>query len=96
VGVRPDGGLLRDRFQTYILPTTLDSPQIEVALVEVPYSRGPGGAKGLGEMPMSGGGPAVANAVAHALGVRVRDLPVTPEKIYHAVKQSRQATGGQP
>ncbi len=87
VGVRPDGALLRDRFQTYILPTTLDAPQIDVALLEIPYSRGPGGAKGLGEMPMSGGGPAVANAVAHALGVRITDLPVAPERILAAMQR---------
>jgi CO/xanthine dehydrogenase Mo-binding subunit len=85
VGVQPDGSLLRDRFQTYILPTSLDAPPIEVKLLEIPYSRGPGGAKGLGETPMNGGAPAVANAVAHALGSRVRDLPVTPEKIYALV-----------
>ena len=46
-----------------------------------------GGAKGLGEMPMSGGGPAVANAVAHALGVRVVDLPVSPERIFAALQR---------
>ena len=42
VGVRPDGGLLRDRFQTYILSTTLDAPEIQTRIVEIPYSRGPG------------------------------------------------------
>lgn len=84
VGVKPDGGLLRDRFQTYILPTTLDAPTIDVRLVEVPYARGPGGAKGLGEMPMSGGGPAVANALAHALGIRLCHLPLTPERLFEA------------
>ena len=89
VGVRPDGALLRDRFQTYILPTTLDSPRMEVALVEVPYGRGPGGAKGLGEMPMNGAAPAVANAVEHALGIRVCDLPITPEKIFAALEERK-------
>jgi CO/xanthine dehydrogenase Mo-binding subunit len=89
VGVRPDGGLLRDRFQTYILPTTLDAPKIDARLVEVPYSRGPGGAKGLGEMPMNGGAPAVANAIEHALGVRITDLPLSPEKIYAAMTKER-------
>jgi CO/xanthine dehydrogenase Mo-binding subunit len=85
VGVRPDGGWLRDRFQTYILPTALDSPEFHTVLVEVPYPRGPGGAKGLGEMPMNGGAPAVANAIEHALGVRIRDLPILPEKLHAAL-----------
>lgn len=85
VGVRPDGALLRDRFQTYILPTTMDAPEIEARIIEIPYRGGPGGAKGLGELPMNGGAPAVANAVEQCLGVRIRDLPVTAEKIFQAL-----------
>ncbi len=85
VGVTEQGSLLRDRFQTYIVPTALDAPEMDTHIVEVPYSRGPGGAKGLGEMPMNGGAPAVANALEHALGVRLVDLPLVPEKIWRAV-----------
>ncbi|MFH1131512.1 MAG: molybdopterin cofactor-binding domain-containing protein, partial [Pseudomonadota bacterium] len=87
VGVRSDGAFLRDRFQTYIVPTASDSPPIDVHLIEVPYSRGPGGAKGLGEMPIHGGAPALANAIEHALGIRICDLPITPEKIFMAMKE---------
>jgi len=87
VGVRPDGHLWRDRFQTYILPTTLDAPQIVARIVELPYSGGPGGAKGLGELPVHGAAPAVANALEHALGVRLCDLPLTPEKIHAALNE---------
>jgi len=89
VGVRRDGHLLRDRLQTYILPTTLDAPQIVARIIEIPYSGGPGGAKGLGELPVHGAAPAVANALEHALGVRLRDLPLTPEKIYAALQARR-------
>ncbi|MBW2735698.1 MAG: xanthine dehydrogenase family protein [Deltaproteobacteria bacterium] len=89
VGVGEDGALLRDSFQTYILPTTLDAPEIEVHMLEKPYTRGPGGAKGLGEMPMNGAAPALANAVEHALGVRVTDLPLSPEKIFAACSAAR-------
>jgi CO/xanthine dehydrogenase Mo-binding subunit len=91
VGVKPDGALLRDRFQTYILPTTLDAPTIDVHLLELPYERGPGGAKGLGEMPMNGGAPAVANAIEDALGVRIRDLPLTPERLFAAREEKKEA-----
>jgi CO/xanthine dehydrogenase Mo-binding subunit len=87
VGVRPDGGFLRDRFQTYILPTMVDAPEVHARMVEVPYSRGPGGAKGLGELPLHGVAPAVANALEHALGARLRDLPLLPEKIFEALRQ---------
>ena len=90
VGLRPDGSLLRDRFQSYILPTALDAPPWTIELLEVPYERGPGGAKGLGEMPMNGAAPAVANALADALGVRVRELPVTPEKILAALEAAEE------
>jgi CO/xanthine dehydrogenase Mo-binding subunit len=89
VGVRPDGGLLRDRLQTYLLPTTQDAPRIEARILEVPYAGGPGGAKGLGELPLHGAAPALANAIEHALGVRLRDLPLTPEKIASALQASR-------
>ena len=87
VGVRGDGAFLRDRFQTYILPTTMDTPEIEVLMLENPYSLGPGGAKGLGELPLHGAAPAVANALEHALGVRLKDLPLSPEKIFAALKE---------
>jgi CO/xanthine dehydrogenase Mo-binding subunit len=87
VGVKPDGGLLRDRFQTYIVPTTLDAPRMVTRIVEVPYAGGPGGAKGLGELPVDGVAPAVANALEHALDVRVRDLPLTPERIFAALRE---------
>ncbi len=91
VGVRPDGGLLRDRFQTYILPTTMDAPRIEARLLEVPFAGGPGGAKGLGELPMHGAAPALANALEHALGVRLRDLPLSPERLERALRAAGEA-----
>ncbi len=89
VGVGSDGAFLRDRFQTYILPTTMDTPEIEVRILENPFSLGPGGAKGLGELPLHGAGPAVANALEHALGIRLKELPLTPEKIFAALKEAR-------
>jgi CO/xanthine dehydrogenase Mo-binding subunit len=95
VGLKTDGTFLRDRFQTYILPTALDAPEMEVRIIEAPYSRGPGGAKGLGELPMHGTAPAIANAVEHALGVRIKDLPVTPEKILAAINASRNPCKGE-
>jgi CO/xanthine dehydrogenase Mo-binding subunit len=87
VGVKPDGALLRDRFQTYIIPTTLDAPQMVTRILEVPYAGGPGGAKGLGELPVDGAAPAIANALEHALGVRIHDLPLSPEKIFAALRE---------
>jgi CO/xanthine dehydrogenase Mo-binding subunit len=63
------------------MPTSMDLPPIRVYFEEVPYSGGPAGAKGIGELPMDGAAPAIFNAVAHATGVDPRDLPLTPERL---------------
>ncbi|OYD13747.1 hypothetical protein CH333_10090 [candidate division WOR-3 bacterium JGI_Cruoil_03_44_89] len=76
-----DGKIQNTNFSTYILPTSKDSPQIVSVFVEDPYPEGPFGAKGLGEQPLIGVAPAITNAIFNATGIRVRDLPATPEKI---------------
>ena len=65
----------------YIMPTSVDLPPIRVYFEEVPYPHGPAGAKGIGELPMDGPAPAIANAIAHATGVDVRRLPISPEAL---------------
>ncbi|MBN1269733.1 MAG: xanthine dehydrogenase family protein [Kiritimatiellae bacterium] len=80
MGVR-DGRFDADRMQTYVVPTTLDIPEFDITFVEYPYDFAAPGAKGVGEMPMDGLAPAVANAVFQATGIRMRDLPITPEKL---------------
>jgi CO/xanthine dehydrogenase Mo-binding subunit len=74
-------------FNNYILPSVVDIPDIEVLLVEVPGYHGPMGAKGLGETPMLPSTPAVINAVSRAIGIRIRQIPATPERILKAVRQ---------
>ncbi len=70
----------------YILPTTADTPPIRVFFYENPYQHGPFGAKGLGELPMDGPAPAIASAVAFALGGRIIPrIPILPETIYEAL-----------
>ena len=69
-----EGRMANAQLTNYLVPTTLDTPPIDVTILESPYRQGPFGAKGVGEMPMSGPGPAVANAVLH-LGLDVRSLP---------------------
>ncbi len=80
-----DGVLQAEDFSTYIIPTSADVPEIEPIIVEHPYPDGPFGAKGFGEHPLMGIAPAVANAVANAIGVRITDLPLLPEKIIGAL-----------
>lgn len=80
------GNFKTNRFQTYIIPTALDTPEMETVLIEEPFSFGPMGAKGLGELPMDGGAPAIANAIYNATGIRVCDLPITAERLFEEWK----------
>lgn len=79
-----NGALQAEDFSTYIIPTASDVPEIEPIIVEHPYPEGPFGAKGFGEHPLMGIAPAVANAFANAIGVRINTLPLLPEKIIAA------------
>jgi CO/xanthine dehydrogenase Mo-binding subunit len=85
--VMREGRMANAQLTNYLIPTTLDVPPVEVTLLESPYAHGPFGAKGLGEMPMSGPGPAVANAARH-IGLDVRTLPFTPEKVLECASRS--------
>ena len=78
--VMRDGRMANNTFTNYIVPTTLDTPAMEVVLLERPYKYGPFGAKGVGEMPIDGPAPAVVNALRHA-GFDLREIPATPEKL---------------
>ncbi|HEV8402181.1 MAG TPA: xanthine dehydrogenase family protein molybdopterin-binding subunit [Candidatus Limnocylindrales bacterium] len=80
-----DGRYLNDRLATYIIPTSLDAPRITTILVEAPYDGVPHGAKGVGELPMDVGAPAVVAAIADATGVWISDLPASPERILAAM-----------
>jgi len=79
------GKLLNTRMQNYLIPTALDVPRMQTALIENPYPQGPFGAKGLGELPMDGPAPAVVAAVLHAIGKLVPELPLSPDRIMRAV-----------
>jgi CO/xanthine dehydrogenase Mo-binding subunit len=80
-----DGRYLNDRLATYLIPTALDAPRIETILVEAPFSGVPHGAKGIGELPMDVGAPAVVAAIHDATGVWIDDLPASPERILAAL-----------
>jgi xanthine dehydrogenase molybdenum-binding subunit len=70
----------------YRLLRSPDAPRLDAVIVESHEPTGPFGAKGVGEGSMVCVASAVANAVYHAVGVRVRDLPITPEKVLAALK----------
>jgi CO/xanthine dehydrogenase Mo-binding subunit/aerobic-type carbon monoxide dehydrogenase small subunit (CoxS/CutS family) len=70
----------------YYLPTAQSMPELQVILVEVPSRHGPYGVKGLGEAAMLPSTPAIINAVSRAIGVRLRTIPATPERVLQAIQ----------
>lgn len=86
-----DGGKVTNpTFADYKIPTTCDVPKVMPIIVEKPYSSEPFGAKGVGEVSLFGIAPALANAIADAIGIRIKELPITPEKILGSLKQKRE------
>ena len=86
-----DGGRLANpSFMDYKIPGALDvPPKINSIIIENPELTHPFGAKGIGEPPIVGVAPAVANAVSHAAGVRVRRLPVTSERVLRGLLEKQ-------
>jgi CO/xanthine dehydrogenase Mo-binding subunit len=85
-----DGRIQSPDFSTYIIPTAADVPEIESIPVEIYEPTGPFGLKGVGELATNGPLPAVANAVADALGIRILESPLTAER----VKKEKENRGG--
>ena len=80
------GAVESDNFTTYKIQGILDMPETEIILVEEPDPQGPFGAKGTAEPDLVGVAPAIANAVYDAVGVRITEAPITPEKILKALR----------
>ncbi len=83
-----EGRMINGQMTNYIMPTSMDVPPIRVFFEELPYSRGPAGAKGIGELPLDGTAPAIANAIAHATGADIRHIPVTPEVLLELLESA--------
>ncbi|WP_066425462.1 molybdopterin cofactor-binding domain-containing protein [Anabaena sp. 4-3] len=82
------GCIINPTLRQYRLPTAADVPPIEVILIEKPDPHGPFGAKGVGEITINCTAPAIANAIAHATGCRLRQLPMTPPRVWEAIHNS--------
>jgi len=80
--VYKDGHLMNNQMTNYIMPTSADLPDIHVHFEEVPSIHGPGGAKGIGELPMDGPAPAILNAIEDATGIAFNSIPLLPEDIF--------------
>jgi CO/xanthine dehydrogenase Mo-binding subunit len=81
-----NGQLLTSNLMDYALPHSVDAPNIEVVLVEIPSDLGPFGAKGVGEPPVVPVGATITNAICDAVGVRMTQLPITPERLFLALQ----------
>lgn len=85
-----EGAQLNPGFRDYMLPTTMDMPKIDVTFIDSFDPTGPFGAKGLGEPTLVPTAPAILNAIYDAVGVRIRSLPATPEKVLAALHLKEQ------
>jgi CO/xanthine dehydrogenase Mo-binding subunit len=81
------GYLKNGTFLDYKMPTVKDAPPVQAVIVETDEQAGPYGAKGIGEPGLVPTAPAIANAIYDAVGVRIKDLPITPEKVLRALKE---------
>jgi CO/xanthine dehydrogenase Mo-binding subunit len=88
----PSGRLSNPRFWDYKIITAHDLPKMRTILVESEEPSGPYGAKSIGEVAINGPAPAIANAVYDAVGVRLFELPMTPERLWRAM-QTRKSAG---
>jgi xanthine dehydrogenase molybdenum-binding subunit len=82
-----EGRLLTPSFSEYLIPTAMDVPPVRSIILESRSGLGPFGAKGIGEPSLTPVAAAIANAVADAIGVRIPDLPITPQKVVDALRR---------
>lgn len=91
--VYDDRGLMRNSsLLDYRMPTALDLPMMECVILETPADDGPFGIRGVGEPPIIPPAAALANAVHNAIGARVTDLPMSPERVFWAMKDGEHAS----
>ncbi len=89
-----EGRMANGQMTNYIMPTAADIPPIRVFFEEHPYPFGPGGAKGIGELPMDGPAPAILNAIEHATGISLREIPATPEVLMEVMTKTMTEKAG--
>jgi CO/xanthine dehydrogenase Mo-binding subunit len=81
------GQLTTGTFLDYAVPRAGSVPSIDTRIIEVPAPEGPFGARGIGEAAIVPGPAAIANAIAAATGLRLRDLPMTPQRVWAAARE---------
>jgi CO/xanthine dehydrogenase Mo-binding subunit len=86
-----DGKILNPSLTSYLMPMAADVPSVENILVQVPTDDGPFGARAVAEPPGFGPPAAIANAIEDAVGIRIKELPLSAEKILQALQGEQQA-----
>ena len=85
-----EGQVLTNRLSTYLIPTIADvADVVEPVILEIPDPQGPLGARGMAEMPFIPTAPAIVAAVHAAAGIWINDLPLTPERVWRALRQAK-------
>lgn len=90
-----DGRVINPSFMDYKIPSSQEIPEIVSIPVEVPLPEGPFGAKGIGELAVVGIAPAIGNAIYDAFKVRIKDLPLFPERVLSALEDSGSRSAAQ-
>jgi 4-hydroxybenzoyl-CoA reductase alpha subunit len=86
---REKGRVINENFTDYRIPTISDAPHVSSFFIEYPDPFGPFGAKGLGEITLVGTAPAIANAIYDAVGIRLKEIPFTPERILYSFRERK-------
>jgi CO/xanthine dehydrogenase Mo-binding subunit len=94
--VYQNGHLMNNQMTNYIMPTSADLPPIHVHFEEVPSIHGPGGAKGIGELPIDGPAPAILNAIENATGIAFNTIPLLPEDIFESFMKAQLTSPASP
>ncbi|HEV2438792.1 MAG TPA: xanthine dehydrogenase family protein molybdopterin-binding subunit [bacterium] len=90
-----NGNNLSTLFAGYLIPTALDLPDVQAVIVESGEGKGPFGARGIGEPPTGPPPAAIASAIENATGARLRELPMTPERVLRALDAQQKNTEGE-
>jgi CO/xanthine dehydrogenase Mo-binding subunit len=91
--IHKDGAVLNPNLADYYIPTSADIPEIKTIIVEYPGHLGPYGAKAIGEPPVVLPAPAIVNAIDNAIGLRLNEIPATPDRVLIAFKKMMEKNG---
>jgi CO/xanthine dehydrogenase Mo-binding subunit len=91
--IHKNGVVVNPNLGDYYVPTSLDIPEIKTIIVEYPGRLGPFGAKAIGEPPVVLPAPAIVNAIDNAIGVRINEIPATPDRVLTSLRTAIQASG---